>query len=67
MQTHLEYEMPMSNDKDSFVPSAIIDGEVHIVQPAGFSLWRNSVLRAFMAPAPVPSAVIDHTLMYGLM
>ncbi len=29
----------------------------------GFSLFRSRVLRAFIAPAPVPSAVMDHMLM----
>ena len=38
-----------------------------LIQPLGFSLLRNKVFLAFIAPAPVPSAVMDHTLMYGLM
>jgi len=33
----------------------------------GLSRLRSNVFRAFMTPAPVPSAVIDHTLIYGLM
>ena len=32
----------------------------------GLSRLRSNVFRAFMTPAPVPSAVIDHTLIYGL-
>ena len=58
--------MPVCRGKVSFVPvvmTAIEAGKVYRTQLPGFSLCRNSVLRAFMAPAPVPSAVIDHTLM----